>query len=259
MTRVEVRRQFEETGVIRLRGAFSTSEAAEMREAVWGYAARKNGLRVDDRRTWPEGFAGVGWKGLRRSAVFDPFVGNPAVNETLRVIFGDDGWTPPKAGTQLLVTFPASGPWTMPDGWHIDCGFERPTWPAFAVKLFGFFDTVEPEGGGTMILPGSHRVVERYRETLPPGTGAGKENWQPFMRQDPWLAELMRGDSRPDHGRSLVGQRGEIDGVPVEVEEMTGEPGDVVLTHLHIFHSAAPNTTGRPRQMMGKEISAANR
>lgn len=257
MNKDEIRREFEDTGVIRLKQAFTATEAGAMRDAVWGYAAKKNDLRIDDRRTWPHGFVGVGWKGLRRSAVFDPFINNPALTGTLEVIFGEGGWTPPRAGSQLLVTFPESGPWTLPNNWHMDCGFERATWPTFAVKLFGFFDTVDPEGGGTMILPGSHRVVERYRDTIPPGTGAGKVNWEPFMRHHPWLAELMRGAQRADHGRPLVGQRTEIDGVPIEVEEMTGEPGDIVLTHLHVFHSAAPNTTGRPRQMMGKEIRAA--
>jgi ectoine hydroxylase-related dioxygenase (phytanoyl-CoA dioxygenase family) len=45
-----------------------------------------------------------------------------------------------------------------------------------------------------------------------------------------------------------------IDGVPVQVVELTGSPGDVVVTHLHVFHARSPNTDNVPRLMLGKEI-----
>ena len=154
------------------------------------------------------------------------------------------------------MTLPKDEPWTLPDGWHMDCGFERPTWPVFAVKLFAFFGPVAPMGGGTMLLPGSHRLVERYRETIPSGTGGGKQHWRPFMNHDPWLAQLLRGDRLPGGGRSLVGARHLIDGVPIEVVELAGNPGDVVITHLHVFHTSSPNVGEQPRQMVGKAIRA---
>jgi hypothetical protein len=84
--------------------------------------------------------------------------------------------------------------------------------------------------GGTMLLPGTHRLVDRYREGPPALAGAGKENWLPFMRHHPWLARLLDGANLPDHGRPLVGAAGEIDGVPVQVVELTGSPGNVVVT-----------------------------
>jgi len=74
------------------------------------------------------------------------------------------------------------------------------------------------------------------------------------MRHHPWLARLLDGADLPDHGRSLVGAAGEIDGVPVQVIEMTGSPGDVVVTHLHVFHARSPNTSTAPRLMLGREI-----
>jgi hypothetical protein len=70
----------------------------------------------------------------------------------------------------------------------MDCGFEQATWPVRSVKLFAFFGEVGPRGGGTMLLPGTHRLVDRYREGL------------------------------PGHGRPLVGAAGEIDGVPLPME-----------------------------------------
>jgi Phytanoyl-CoA dioxygenase (PhyH) len=253
----DVRRLFDQSGVVRLDGAFSADEAAAMRDAVWGYAERKAGLRAGDRSTWPEGWSGVSWKGLRRSQVFAPLTNNPAVTAALDAVFGIGGWDPPKLGAQILFTLPQSGPWVLPDGWHMDCGFEQPTWPVFAVKLFAFFGEVGPAGGGTMLLPGTHRLVDRYRRRIPPGTGGGKQHWRPFMKHDPWLAQLLDGARRPDLGRRLVGQSQEVDGVPVEVVELTGRPGDVVIAHLHVFHTASPNTAEHPRQMLGKAIAAA--
>src|SRR5450432_3592567 len=102
----------------------------------------------------------------------------------------------------------------------MDCGFEQATWPVRPVKLFAFFSEVGPKGPA----------------------GAGKENWRPFMRHHPWLARLLDGAGLPDHGRPLVGAASQIDGVPVQVIELTGSPGDVVVTHLHVFHARSPNT-----------------
>jgi hypothetical protein len=45
--------------------------------------------------------------------------------------------------------------------------------------------------------------------------------------------------------------------VPVQVVEPTGSPGDVVVTHLHVFHARSPNAGAVPRLMLGKEIRRA--
>ena len=41
----------------------------------------------------------------------------------------------------------------------------------------------------------------------------------------------------------------EIDGVPVRVVELTGEPGDMVFCHPAIVHCASPNHGAAPRFM----------
>lgn len=252
METTDLKTQFETTGVVRLENAFDPSA---MRRTIWAYAADR-GLVLDDPSTWPEGWPGISWKGLKRKTVFLPFIDNPAVTGALDTIFGVGGWKHPRAGAQILVTFPKPGPWALTDGWHMDTGFERASFPTYAVKLFAFFARVEPQGGGTMALPGTHLVVDRYRETIPPGTGSGKVNWLPFMNSHPALAQLLRGASMPDFGRSLVGQTFDVDGIPIEVLEMTGEPGDVFITHLHVFHAASHNASHSPRQMLGQAVSA---
>ena len=46
-----------------------------------------------------------------------------------------------------------------------------------------------------------------------------------------------------------------IDGVPLRVVELTGEPGDVIVMHSDTFHAAAPNRLTEPRMMLTEMIS----
>lgn len=253
----EVRATFADRGVVRLDGAFGPDAAARIHEAVWRYAERKTELRRGDPSTWPDGWLPLSWKGLKRNRVFDVVIDNPAVTGALDAIFAPSGWRRPNPGAQVLFNLPGAGPWALPDAWHMDCGFETPTWPVFAVKLFGFFGEVGAAGGGTMLLPGSHRLVDSYRATFEVPPGSGKHNWHPFLRRHAPLGDLLTAAGRPDRGRSMVGQRYDVGGVPVDVVELTGAPGDVLITHLHVFHTASPNVSGTPRQMLGKAIYAA--
>ncbi len=247
-------REFAETGTVRLEAAFPGKAAEQITNAVWAYAERKAGIHRGDPASWPDGPLGLSWKGLKRNRAFNVLVDNDAVRTALDAIFGADQWLQPKPGAQVLLTLPRPGAWVLPGTWHMDCGFQRPSWPVHGVKLFAFFGEVGPEGGGTTVLPGTHRVVDEYRRSLPPGTGAGAANWTRLLRQHPFLAQLLNGHQMPDGGRSLVGQVGDVNGTPVEVRELTGRPGDVVITHLHVYHAASPNVSTVPREMLGKAI-----
>ena len=39
--------------------------------------------------------------------------------------------------------------------------------------------------------------------------------------------------------------------------ELTGMPGDVVITHLHVYHGVSPNVSGVFRLMLGKAVYRA--
>jgi ectoine hydroxylase-related dioxygenase (phytanoyl-CoA dioxygenase family) len=47
-----------------------------------------------------------------------------------------------------------------------------------------------------------------------------------------------------------------VDGVPLRVVELTGEPGDMVFCHPVMVHCAAPNRGVRPRFMRVKQQAA---
>jgi hypothetical protein len=76
------------------------------------------------------------------------------------------------------------------------------------------------------------------------------------MRQDPWLGSLYRGGDGQSSGREQLGGMHRVEGIPLEVIELAGRPGEVVIAHLHVFHSVSANASSRPRQMLSRAIFA---
>ena len=243
--------RFAEEGVVELRGAFSAAEAAAMRSVIWDDFEERTGLRRDDPATWPAGGPDFHLRSLKGLPVFEPVLRNDGMRAALDGILGT--WVPPKRRSlRLLVTFPSPGPWVMPVGWHFDGSFERSTVPVRWVQLWALLDRVEPCGGGTLLLAGSHRLVDRYgRGPLPdahrPGSGV---NWARFMAHHALLRELAQGGSVERPGRERIDRAEDVDGVPVRVIEVCGDPGDVFLSHGDTFHCVSPNTSSRLRLMM---------
>ena len=230
---------FREDGVVALRAAFSAGEASEIQAMLWRHIESTTPVRRVAPTTWT--FDGhLGLRALEQRNVWHPVHGSGAVTDALDAIFGSGEWKPP-AAPHILITFPRSEKWSMPRGqWHIDFGFEHPTWPLFAVKMFALLDDVEPAGGGTLLLKGSHHLVEQ--------AGAAEAA---FFETDPYLRMLQAGEG----GRDVLDTAVEVHGVTLSPFEITGQAGDVFLAHMHVFHSPAPNTREKPRQMIGSTFT----
>lgn len=245
------RGRFAEEGLIALRQAFTSDEAAAMQSVIWTDFEQRTQLRRDDPATWRTGGPDFNLKSLKAHPIFDPVLRNDALRAALDCIF--EAWIPPKQRSpRLLITFPTLGPWVLPVGWHFDGSFERSSPPVRWVQVWGLLDRLEPGGGGTLLLAGSHRLVDRYsRGDLSaahrPGNGV---NWTRFMTHYPALRNLAEGGTTEHPGRELLDQLHDVDGVPVRVIELTGEAGDLFISHGDTFHCVAPNTTLRPRLMM---------
>ena len=242
MWSADLQREFEQNGIVRLAGALPRADADRMTQAIWNFLERKTGARSEDPATWTASWNGqpaVSFKTLKRHGAFSAVM-NDNVRAALDGVFGVDGWKQPGKGGQILVTYPNSREWAMPtEVWHMDAGFGRPTWPTYAIKLFALLADHEPGGGATLAIAGSHLLVDQYTPTLRETQhGGGKERWNRFMRETGLIEEVQRGDA-------------------TRVVEMTGEAGDVYLTHLHTFHCASPNASTRPRMMLGKAVMAA--
>jgi hypothetical protein len=244
--------EFRETGIVHLPGALTPDEALAIRRTIWNFIEARTSIKEHDPSTWPDSLPpGLSFKSLQDRAVFAPFVENDRLTEALGAIFGSNGWEPPKRRGRILLTCPTTSAWAMPAGWHMDGDFGVPAFPVPAVQLWALLDEVAPCGGGTLLLAGSHRLVDRFSADLSPDSRGGNGvTWGKFMRQDPWLNELRRGGGPDRPRRELLNDPHDVDGVQVQAIEVTGAPGDMFVSHVEVFHSTSPNNQKRMRQML---------
>lgn len=140
---------------------------------------------------------------------------------------------------QLLVTLPGV---EVPTVWHVDmprlASGGRP-----GVQLFTFLDTVEPRGGGTLVIAGSHRLLND-------GRAIRAKQVRQLLRRESFFRTLycIVPATAEEHVR-LLNQDGLVGDVALEVLELTGAPGDVYLTDVRVLHTAASNATDRTRLM----------
>jgi hypothetical protein len=253
MLTTEQRQAFAELGFVRIPGAFSRAQAQAMEDQLWTILGEKAGVSRTDPTTWP--VAGVtGLQPFKKLPVFDA-IGSQTTLAVIDDLLGKGRWKPPKEWGQFLVTFPSQEPWTVPDGWHTDFDFRTPLEPLSGLLIFSFLADVAPQGGGTVVLNGSHRLISRFVAAQPAETLATmKRNRTAFLRTNPWLQELAADQSAPDRVARFMTTPHIIDGVPLHVSELSGQAGDIVLGHPLLLHSTAPNSGQWPRFMRIQRI-----
>lgn len=242
--------EFDRRGVIRLEGLLSVERARRAREYVQARLAlvglwRDGEWRLDAQprpqwpKTGPKSSKTIGNKHPDVEALLDEPALLDAVDTLLdRHPFDREIFKRP----QVLFSLPNTNVWTVPTGWHSDvprlASGQRP-----GVQLFCFLDTVAPGGGGTLIVAGSHRLLDEKRHI------AAKELRQ-LLRREPFFRELYsEAQIDPEQRASLLYRAGVVDGVRLELVELAGVPGDAYLVDLRVLHAGAPNACARPRMM----------
>jgi hypothetical protein len=247
--------EFHATGIMKIEGAFSDDDAARMQDVLWGELNKRYQIERDDPATWDR-HEPWGLRTTKKSGVFSPICGEP-VAAVLDELFGAGGWERPKHYGNVLVTMPTPGEWRVPHKiWHSDF---QPTLPhdrVTVVKLWALFDDIEPGGGGTPQLAGSHRAFARYLEHT--NECDYKRAKFGFLRSDPWLRALANDDGDPQRNERFMSEGTRIDGIDLRVVECVGKSGDVFVTHPWVFHTIAANTSNRPRLMRSVQIAARN-
>jgi ectoine hydroxylase-related dioxygenase (phytanoyl-CoA dioxygenase family) len=170
------------------------------------------------------------------------------VRDALDDLLGAGEWNPPKTWGLPLVTFQAPGAdWYVPSsGWHVDSYGPDDELPG--VTVFAFLMAVTASGGGTLVLPESHRLFNCHVAT----TG----NWRPaevkaaLGSEHPWLRDLWGAGSEPGRVARYLQDGAVIDGTHLRVQELTGAAGDVILMHPRTLHAPAPNSLATPRMML---------
>ena len=158
--------------------------------------------------------------------------------------------------TQLLFTPPHSyvmnhdgrwnGEWEVPRSvWHLDVPRSAAVGPP-GPEMFTFLNKVEPKGGGTLVLAGSHRLLNDVEYLSSKGV-------EKKLKRHAYFRELTGKRDGDDRSRFLE-QVGDIDGIPVQVVELTGDPGDVYFVDLRLLHSLGANTSDQPRMMIAQRL-----
>jgi hypothetical protein len=155
------------------------------------------------------------------------------LTERVRGVFDDllgkGALSPPRDWGRSLVTFPEPGAWDVPTRlWHWDNPSDLHLDQPKALFVVSFIGSVGPRGGGTLILSGSPRLLIQQERRIPAderrGLGAGV--WERFHRCHPWLMALTgQAPSPADRVAAFMDEETIVDGVPLRVVELTGEPG----------------------------------
>ena len=274
MTETQYRQIFETDGVVCVRGLLSSSVVEEMRAYLWEHLLERGGLS----RTKPESWGPGGHLKLEElvgalrpgasvqpklwevggAPIFQPLQG--ALSQAVKAVFGYAAWEPAdECGGLPMPALPLpEASWNVPHAaWHADE-------PAFASEnqprgllAFAFLDTVAHQGGGTMVLAGSHRRIMKLAEKH--ATPENEESCAltcdvstvQLAKQEPWMAELLtEGGDATGRVQRFMTQGCVSDGVPMRVVECTGEPGDITLMDPRCLHTLSANIATRPRLVM---------
>jgi len=226
MLTTEQRYEFENRGYVRLHGLLQEDELQDMRSRTWALLADRGINR--NMASWPAG--DISKLQAVRSGDIAPHQ-HPALAGVLDGVFGAAGWMPKENWGQALITFPVAGPWKPAAGpWHLDHSYSS-NGLITGVNVFLFVDKVSAQGGGTLIIESSPKILDRFIKGNPQyhGVKHGALN-KLVMQADPWLKELMKtGQSGDEFRIGAMDSRTEVLGCSAKLTELTGHPGDVVL------------------------------
>ncbi|MBS0361816.1 MAG: hypothetical protein JSR98_10575 [Proteobacteria bacterium] len=247
------RRRFDERGLVRLPGFIARESAEAMADRLWGEMARRHAIRHDDPATW-DAERPAQFGPLQKTGAFNAMA-TPELRGVIDALIGEGAWIEPAGWGLPLVCFPTPGAWELPHKvWHLDLTPD-PKNPGLMVgRVFLLLAPLRAQGGGTLVATGSHRIIE----ALTAERGArmsSAEVRKALVRHHAWFADLM---APPRNGEDRVARFMDaptvVDGVPLQVEEIVGEPGDVLVMHPHALHGLSANVLETPRLALTQTI-----
>lgn len=238
------REEFSRLGLLRFEGLLSAERIDRARGAVLRQLERlglwqDGAWRLDSRPKpqWPASGLKTGKDIGNKRPELEALIEEPALMAVVdRLLEGRAYDRAIYKRPQLLFTLPNIDTWTLPTGWHLDIP-RLASGEAPGVQVFILLDAVAPRGGGTLVIGGSHRLLNdgRFHKT---GEVMHALRHERFFRD--LCSGTLDGGDRPG---GMVGD------APLQVVELTGAPGDVWLMDLRLLHTASPNATQQPRMM----------
>jgi hypothetical protein len=245
---------FHEHGWMRVPGAFDHVAAEAMRTAVWRALAETR-IERDQRSTWTvERPAHL--QRLKSDPVFAD-VCSARLLKAIADVADSAGCGPPANWGALFIAFPGTAPWHIPTkGWHADANYRGPVPPVRGVKIFALFGDVEPKGGGTLFLSGSHRLIHDWFLQNPPPADARSADLRRLLLAHPYLRDLHGEGDPAERVARFMGRAEKWAGIPLRVIEQSDRAGDILLTHPLLLHVAAPNNGAQPRFLLSGGVTS---
>ena len=232
-------RHFVEKGYVVVHGSFSETFAAEVCQCAWDEMRCEHGVDEHDPETWSKPFMGGGRIGYIRTKGTDRRLvlkadAPRAFQAQADAIGGADrlpgdgenlAWRDAAIGNLGL---PGGPEWSPPgprqagwhkDGWHFRHFLNSPEQGLLTVPIYS---DIRPKSGGTFIASDSIRPVAEFLAEHPAG---------------------LHPDSVQGSGYLIPGLIEQC----TDFEELTGEPGDMVLLHPFMLHRVSVNPSRRPR------------
>lgn len=252
----EQRREFDDTGLLHLPNAIPEPQVFAMGENLWAELDRKYHFRPDLPDQWPEGQV-FGLQHVGRAGGFADMM-SPNLCAALDHLFAPEGWERPGHWGTPLVTFPFRGRrWEVPhQTWHLDIYGGLGVQHAFGeVTVFAFLDSVSSEGGATLAVIGTHRLIHEL--------SAGKakirsaDGRRLLAETHPWLRDLWSEEFSATRRQRFIEEGAVVRGVPLKVVEITGHAGDVVVMHSSVLHTPSLNCSRKPRIVLRQGVYRA--
>lgn len=246
------RQRFDGRGLVKLEGFVPRGTAEQLADTLWRDLAQRRHIHRKDRSTWcierPAGF-----KDLQKSGAFRAMA-TPQVRALLDDLIGRGQWQEPPYWSQPLVCFPSQHRWDVPHkNWHLDLPAHPERFRLPIARFFLILAPLRPRGGGTLVATGSHRLVEALSDQADAELSSSAMR-KHLMSEHRWFDELMGPTRDFDRPKRFMAAPTEVGGVPMQVEEMSGEPGDVFLMHAAALHTSSLNVLDAPRLVLAQSI-----
>ncbi|QTD54884.1 phytanoyl-CoA dioxygenase family protein [Parasphingorhabdus cellanae] len=236
--------EFEARGITKCDGLASKADAIVARDLIYEIAAEHS---LHQSTGWQRSQSRFGIPKPFRAAInalnhADHFP-NLVSEELVKVAEGllGEPVRPLAPGQQILFTLPEAVSWSVPnDVWHVDVPRLGDLGPS-GVQMFTFLDDVQPKGGGTLVLAGSHRLMNNSHHLR-------SKELKRLLGREKYFQSLFDANRKPI--THLEDTAGSVDDVDLEVVELTGQIGDVYFMDLRMLHTPAPNSAQTPRVML---------
>jgi hypothetical protein len=240
------RNEFDHRGILRLPATIPPADVTAMRQRLWQHLAGTHGMHPDRPETWTVQWPAQFQK-LTGTGAFDALA-TGQLCDVIDDLLGPGRWQRPAHWGRPLVTFPAPGTtWDVPTSdWHLDTQDLELT----MLVVFAHLAPVRPRGGGTLVITGSHRLTTPSGAQTSSVPVRSREMKAHLRALHPWLRDLWQADGDTDRIHRYLTEGADINGIHVQVEELTGEPGDAVIMHPRLLHVVAPNSLDTPRLML---------